>query len=63
MRAEELGELSKEELWAKVSEWKRKLQGLRFQLASGQLTNTAEIRKTKRDIARALTQLKRGRNA
>jgi large subunit ribosomal protein L29 len=63
MRAEELGELSPEELRAKVSEWKRKLLNLRFQLASGQLTNTAEIRKTKRDIARALTQLGRGRNA
>lgn len=58
MKARELRELSDEELRQKVAEWKRKLLNLRFQLASGQLQNTAEIKKTKRDIARALTVLR-----
>ncbi len=57
MRARELRELSREELEQKVRDLKRKLLNLRFQLASGQLQNTAEIAKTKRDIARALTVL------
>ncbi|HDI10896.1 MAG TPA: 50S ribosomal protein L29 [Candidatus Acetothermia bacterium] len=58
MKARELRELSDEELRQRVAEWKRKLLNLRFQLASGQLQNTAEIKKTKRDIARALTILR-----
>jgi large subunit ribosomal protein L29 len=57
MRARELRELSTDELWARVREWKKKLLTLRFHLASGRLTNTAEIGKTKRDVARALTLL------
>jgi len=66
VRARELRELSREELEQRVRDWKRKLLNLRFQLASGQLQNTAEIKKTKRDIARALTVLRereRDRNA
>ena len=31
---------------------------LRFQLATGQLENSARIKQTKRDIARALTELR-----
>lgn len=58
MKARDLRELTNDELMRKVQEWKRKLLNLRFQLASGQLTNTAEIKKTKADIARALTILR-----
>ncbi len=58
MKARDLRELSNDELMQRVQEWKRKLLNLRFQLASGQLTNTAEIKKTKKDIARALTVLR-----
>ncbi len=58
MKARDLRELTDEELKQKVQEWKRKLLNLRFQVASGQLTNTAELQKTKRDIARALTVLR-----
>ncbi len=57
MNARELRELSADELQAQVGESKKKLFTLRFQLASGRLSNTAEIGKTKRDIARALTLL------
>lgn len=58
MKARDLRELTNDELMRRVQEWKRKLLNLRFQLASGQLTNTAEIKKAKKDIARALTILK-----
>lgn len=57
MNARELRELSGDELQTQVREGKKKLFTLRFQLASGRLTNTAEIGKTKREIARALTLL------
>lgn len=57
MNARELRELSADELQARVREGKKKLFTLRFQLASGRLTNTAEIGKTRHDIARARTLL------
>lgn len=58
MKARELRELTNEELVQRAQEWKRKLLTLRFQRATGQLTNTAELVKTKRNIARVLTILR-----
>jgi large subunit ribosomal protein L29 len=55
MRAEELRELTVEELREKEREFKRKLFNLRFQLAGGELDNTAELSKTRQDIARVIT--------
>jgi large subunit ribosomal protein L29 len=55
MRAGELREMTSEELEEKVAELKEKLFNLRFQKATGELDNTAEIKKTKKDIARAKT--------
>lgn len=63
MNARELRELSADELRMRVREGKKKLFTLRFQLASGRLTNTAEIGKTKRDVARALTLLEERNDA
>lgn len=63
MNARELRELSADELQAQVREGKKKLFTLRFQLASGRLTNTAEVGKTKRDIARARTLLEEREHA
>lgn len=63
MTARELRELSADELQAQVREGKKKLFTLRFQLASGRLTNTAEVEKTKRHIARALTLLEERKHA
>ncbi len=60
MKPEELREMSREELEQRVREWKRKYMNLRFQHTSGQLQNTAEITKTRRDLARALTILREG---
>ena len=55
MRASELGELTIDELVQREAELKRKLFNLRFQRASGELDNTAELKKTRRDIARVMT--------
>ncbi len=55
MRASELRELTIDELVQREAELKRKLFNLRFQRASGELDNTAELKKTRRDIARVMT--------
>ncbi|MBS3735735.1 MAG: 50S ribosomal protein L29 [Candidatus Bipolaricaulota bacterium] len=55
MRPGEFREMTSEELEEKVAELKEKLFNLRFQKATGELDNTAEIKKTKKDIARAKT--------
>ncbi len=58
MKAEELKELSEEELREKEKETKQELFNLRFQKATGQLGNTAMILKTKRDLARVKTVIR-----
>jgi len=55
MKAEDLRELSLEELVEKERELKRKMFNLRFQKATGELDNTAELGRTRRDIARVMT--------
>lgn len=55
MKAVELRELTPEELAQREAELKRKLFNLRFQRASGELDNSAELLKTRKDIARVMT--------
>ena len=55
MRPGELRDIIPEELEEKIAELKEKLFNLRFQKATGEMDNTAEIKKTKKDIARAKT--------
>ena len=47
---------SEVELDAALSEGKRELFNLRFQLATGQLENPARIRQVKREVARIKTE-------
>lgn len=56
--AHELRELNAEELTTKLSEAKEELFNLRFQAATGQLTNNRRLRTVKRDIARIYTVLR-----
>jgi large subunit ribosomal protein L29 len=64
VKADELREMTVEELQQKGQELKRKLFNLRFQRATGELDNTAELKKTRRDIARLMTVLdEHGREA
>ena len=55
MKAVELRELTPEELVQQEMDLKRKLFNLRFQRASGELDNSAELTKTRKDIARVMT--------
>jgi large subunit ribosomal protein L29 len=56
MKAKELRQLNKEELFQKLKDLKQELFNLRFQLAtSGRLSNIRRIREVKKDIARILT--------
>ena len=57
MKAKELRDLKSEELIVKLNEFKSELFSLRFQLATGQLENTARIKMVKKDIARVKTIL------
>ena len=53
-----VSELADTELVEAHSEAKRELFNLRFQLATGQLENTARIRQVKRRVARIRTELR-----
>jgi large subunit ribosomal protein L29 len=55
MRAIDLRDLSDIELSEHVATVRRDLFGLRFQHATGELDNTAGLRRAKREVARALT--------
>src|SRR5699024_1423283 len=55
MKAKEIRELTTAEIEVNVKEMKEELFNLRFQLATGQLENTARIKDVKRSIARLKT--------
>ena len=57
MKAKEVKEMTSEELVQKLAELKSELFNLRFQQATGQLTNTARLKTVKKDIARMKTVL------
>jgi large subunit ribosomal protein L29 len=53
--AKELRDLQDDELVQRIKTVRRDVFGLRFQLATGELENTAGVTSAKRDLARALT--------
>ena len=53
----QIRELNDADIQAKISELKQELFNLRFQAAVGKLENTAQLRKVKKEIARAYTVL------
>jgi large subunit ribosomal protein L29 len=55
MTGRELRDLQDDELVEHVRTQRREVFGLRFQLATGELENTAGVSTAKRDLARALT--------
>ncbi|TDQ34717.1 50S ribosomal protein L29 [Aureibacillus halotolerans] len=55
MKANEIRELTTSEIEQKVQSLKEELFNLRFQLATGQLENTARVREVKKGIARLKT--------
>jgi large subunit ribosomal protein L29 len=58
MKATELRGLSVEELEERAKETGQELFNLRFQKATGQLGNTAMIKKSKRNLARVKTVIR-----
>lgn len=57
MKASEIRELSTNELQEQVKMKKEQLFGLRFQQVTGELKDTSQIRKVRKDVARLLTEL------
>jgi large subunit ribosomal protein L29 len=57
-KVDEMKSLSSTELVDRLAEGRRELFNLRFQLATGQLDNTARMGVVRKDIARALTILR-----
>ncbi|ETP69737.1 MULTISPECIES: 50S ribosomal protein L29 [Planococcus] len=55
MKANEIRDLTTAEIEQKVKSLKEELFNLRFQLATGQLENTARIREVRKAIARMKT--------
>lgn len=62
MKASELRDLTVEDLEKKVEELNQELFNLKFQLATGQLENSARLPQTRRDIARVHTVLRQKRS-
>ena len=62
MKAEELRQMTMDQLDDEVLKLKKERFNLRFQRATGQLENTARVRQVRRDIARieTITRQKRG---
>ena len=58
MKAKKFHEMSTQELVQQETELKTELFNLRFQHATGQLSNPIVIKSTKRDIARVKTILR-----
>ncbi|GAB0170115.1 50S ribosomal protein L29 [Lysinibacillus agricola] len=58
MKANEIRDLATSELELKVKSLKEELFNLRFQLATGQLENTARIREVRKAIARMKTVIR-----
>jgi len=57
-KAAELRELPNEELYSRIDGAKEELFNLRFQLATGQLDNTARLKELRHDVARVATVLR-----
>ncbi len=55
MTVQEIRELENADLLVKVEDYKKELFSLRFQQATGQLQNTAQIKKVRKSIARIKT--------
>lgn len=58
MKAEEIRDLTDEELSRKLDDLKEELFNLRFQMATGQLDNPMRMKHVRKDIARVKTVMR-----
>ncbi len=63
MKASEVRDMTALELDNKLSDLKKELFALRFQLAVNQLDNPTRLKAVKKDIARVLTIMRERQNA
>ncbi len=63
MKSEDIRAKSTDELTEQLGELSKEAFNLRFQVASGQLENTARVREVRRDVARIKTILKQKNDA
>jgi large subunit ribosomal protein L29 len=55
MKAQDVRQMTEDQITDEVAKLKKEQFNLRFQRATGQLTNTARVRQVRRDIARLMT--------
>jgi large subunit ribosomal protein L29 len=55
MKAKEIRDMPDDELSEQITTLRKDVFGLRFANATGELEDTARLRRTRRDLARALT--------
>ena len=58
MKLKEIKKMTKDELKNKINVFKKDLFNSRFKRVNGQLTDTAKLSLTRKDVARAFTLLK-----
>ncbi len=58
MKSSEIRLLSTEELRTKLADARHELMNLRFQIVTGQLTDTSRLKQSRREIARYETLLR-----
>ena len=58
MKIKEINEITTAEMLEKEKQFKEELFNLRFQLATGQLENTARLKEVRKTIARIKTALR-----
>ncbi len=62
MKIDEIRKFSDEELKTKIFDSKKEYMEMRFQLISGQLTDTSKVKKIRHDIARLETVVRERQN-
>jgi large subunit ribosomal protein L29 len=55
MKAQDARQMTEDQIGDELAKLKKEQFNLRFQRATGQLTNTARVREVRRDIARLMT--------
>ena len=55
MKAQDVRQMTEDQIGDEIAKLKKEQFNLRFQRATGQLTNTARVRQVRRDIARLMT--------
>jgi large subunit ribosomal protein L29 len=55
MKAQDIRQMTEDQIGDEVARLKKEQFNLRFQRATGQLSNTSRVRQVRRDIARLMT--------